>query len=335
MKIRIPRPRALAKGAAAAALTTTLGVALGTVALTAQPAHAADAGMPAAPYLYLGWGNPPDPVQLMKDTGAKDFTLAFLNSGGGCTAAWDGTRPLTGGTDENAINAIRGAGGDVIPSIGGWGGTKLGDTCANSDDLAAAYGKVVDSLKLKALDLDIENTEISNNATQDKILGAIKSLKASHSDLQVIVTIGSTTSGPNVQGKRLITQAKAVGANVDTWTIMPFDFGASGQDMGDLSIQASDGLHSLLKSTFGKSDADTYKMQGISSMNGTTDQSETVTTQDFQQMLDYAKTHHIGRFTFWSANRDRPCPGGGAQSACSGIDQQNWDFTKIVAKYQG
>ncbi|HEY3681646.1 MAG TPA: chitinase [Streptosporangiaceae bacterium] len=332
MQIKLPRARTAARIAAAAA---TLATAFGTATLTTSAAHAADAGMPAAPYIYLGWGSPPDPVQLMSDTGAKDFTLAFLNSGGGCDATWDGQRPLTGGTDEDAINKIRGAGGDVIPSVGGWNGTKLGDVCGDANALAGAYGKVVDGLKLKAIDLDVENTEMDNNATQDKILGAVKILKQDHPDLQVIVTIGTTATGPSDQGKRLITQAKATGAPVDTWTIMPFDFGAAGSDMGDLSIQASDALHAFLKSTYGGSDDATYKMQGISSMNGTTDQSETVTTQDFQQMLDYANTHHIGRFTFWAANRDRPCPGGGAQSACSGIDQQNWDFTKIVAKYQG
>lgn len=330
MKFRLPR-----KAARCAAVAAALVTALGTATLTAPAAHAADAGLPAAPYLYLGWGNPPDPVQLMNDTGAKAFTLAFLNSDGSCNAAWDGTRPLTGGTDSDAISKIRAAGGDVIPSLGGWNGTKLGDVCGSADDLAAAYGKVVDGLSLKAIDLDIENTEMDNNASQDKILGAIKSLKDSHPDLQVIVTIGTTPTGPTDQGKRLITQAKAVGAPVDTWTIMPFDFGTPGQNMGDLSIQASDALHSLLKSTFGTDDAATYKMQGISSMNGTTDQSETVTTDDFNKMLNYANTNHIGRFTFWSVNRDHACPGGGAQSACSGIDQQDWDFTKIVAQYKG
>ena len=332
MKIHLPKARTAARCAAVAA---TLATALGTATLTAPAAHAADAGMPAAPYLYLGWGNPPDPVQIMNDTGAKAFTLAFLNSDGGCNAKWDGQRELTGGTDSDAIAKIRAAGGDVIPSIGGWNGTKLGDVCGSADELASAYGKVVDGLKLKAIDLDVENTEIDNNASQDKILGAVKSLKQSHPDVQVIVTIGTTATGPTDQGKRLITQAKQVGAGVDTWTIMPFDFGAGSGDMGDASIKASDALHSLLKDTFGKSDAETYKMQGISSMNGTTDQSETVTTDDFNQMLDYANTHHIGRFTYWAVNRDRPCPGGGAQQACSGIDQQEWAFTKIVAQYKG
>jgi hypothetical protein len=52
------------------------------------------------------------------------------------------------------------------------------------------------------------------------------------------------------------------------------------------------------------------------------------------QILGYAQQHHLARLTFWSTNRDRPCTGGPADS-CSGIAQQNWDFTRIFAAYTG
>jgi hypothetical protein len=35
-----------------------------------------------------------------------------------------------------------------------------------------------------------------------------------------------------------------------------------------------------------------------------------------------------------SVNRDRPCPGGGV-SNCSGISQNNWQFTQITATFTG
>ncbi len=61
---------------------------------------------------------------------------------------------------------------------------------------------------------------------------------------------------------------------------------------------------------------------GISSMNGITDDNETVTTADFQTILGYAQTHHLARLTFWSANRDRPCPGSYPNDdTCSGVAQ--------------
>ena len=60
---------------------------------------------------------------------------------------------------------------------------------------------------------------------------------------------------------------------------------------------------------------------GISSMNGITDQNETVTVADFRTILAYAQQHHLARLTFWSVNRDRPCTGGPADT-CSGVGQR-------------
>ncbi|GAA4634652.1 cellulose binding domain-containing protein [Actinoallomurus vinaceus] len=289
--------------------------------------------MAAAPYLYFGWGSPPDPTTVMSATGVKWFTLAFVLSDGGCNPAWDGTRPLNG-DDATKIQQIRAAGGDVIPSFGGWSGNKLGEHCSTAQDLAGAYQKVINAYSLKAIDIDMESTEFESEANQDRVLQALKIIKQNNSGVKVILTFGTTTSGPNWWGTRLVQQAAALGVPIDTFTIMPFDFGGGSGNMGQLSIQASEGLHGVLKQNYpGKTDAELYAMQGISSMNGNTDQSETVTTADFQTMRSYAQQHGLSRFTFWSVNRDRPCGSGTGSDACSGVSQQPWDYTKIVAQY--
>jgi hypothetical protein len=59
-----------------------------------------------------------------------------------------------------------------------------------------------------------------------------------------------------------------------------------------------------------------------------------VTQNDFRTMLGYAQQHHLARLTFWSTNRDRPCTGGSPDS-CSGVGQNNWDYTRIFAGYTG
>ena len=66
-------------------------------------------------------------------------------SDGGCTPKWDGSRALTGGSDQSAIDAIHAAGGDVVVSFGGWSGNKLGEHCSNAADLAGAYQAVIDA----------------------------------------------------------------------------------------------------------------------------------------------------------------------------------------------
>ncbi|WP_405514749.1 carbohydrate binding domain-containing protein [Streptomyces canus] len=289
----------------------------------------------AAPYLYLGWGDPPSATSVMSATGIKWYTMAFILSSGGCTPAWDGSRPLTGGNDQSVINSIRSAGGDIVPSIGGWSGNKLGPNCSTPEALAGAYQKVIDAYGLKAIDVDIENTDEFENATvQDRILNALKIVKANNPGLRTILTFGTSTTGPTYWGNRLIEQAKALNANIDVFTIMPFDFGG-GSDMYGNTVNASEGLKIKLKSTFGWDDATAYAHIGISGMNGLSDQQELTSTAIWTQIRDWANSRHIARLAFWSVNRDRPCPGGGVTSNCSGISQNNWQFTSITAGFTG
>ncbi|MFD1660570.1 carbohydrate binding domain-containing protein [Streptomyces caeni] len=289
----------------------------------------------AAPYLYLGWGDPPSATSVMSATGIKWYTMAFMLDSGGCNPAWDGSRPLTGGTDQSVINQIRSAGGDVVPSFGGWQGSKLGANCSSASALAGALQKVIDAYGLKAIDMDIENSdEFENEAVQAKILTALKTVKADNPGLKTIVTFGTSTTGPTYYGNRLIEQAQSLNAGIDVFTIMPFDFGG-GSDMYGSTVNAAEGLKTKLKSTFGWDDATAYSHIGISGMNGLSDQQESTTPAIWTQIRDWANSHHIARLAFWSVNRDRPCAGGGVVSNCSGIGQNNWQFTSITAQFTG
>ncbi|PSL00190.1 glycosyl hydrolase family 18 (putative chitinase) [Murinocardiopsis flavida] len=322
-----------AAGTITPAPADTARVDTATDVVVANESAADPASMGMAPYLYYGWGNPPDAAQLMQDTGVQWFTLSFILSDGGCSPAWDGTRPLDG-ADAQRIEEIRAAGGDVIPSIGGWSGNKLGEACADAESLAGAYQKVIDAYELKGIDIDIESTEVENPATQDKVLSAVKIVKQNNPDLKVFMTLGTTADGPTADGKRLISKAAETDAGVDNWTIMPFNFG--GGDMAADTRKASEGLNAHIASSFGISSEEAYTRQGISSMNGKTDQGETITPADFTAMRDFAQTNQMTRFTFWSVNRDRPCPGGGAPTdSCSGVDQQEWEFSTIVGGFGG
>ncbi|WP_328851720.1 cellulose binding domain-containing protein [Micromonospora globbae] len=289
--------------------------------------------MAAAPYLYPGWGDPPAPATVMGATGIRWFTIAFILSGGGCTPAWDGSGPLTGGTHAATIAAIRAAGGDVIPSIGGWSGNKLGPNCSSAQALAGAYQQVIDAYGLRAIDVDIENSdEFENEVVQDRILGALKIVKQNNPGLKTIITFGTTTTGPSYWGTRLVNRAATLGADIDVFTIMPFNFGG-GANMYQSTVSAAEGLKNTLKSAFGWSDATAYAHMGISGMNGLSDQQELTSPATWTQIRDWAEARSLARFTFWSVNRDRPCPGGGVVAHCSGIAQNTWEFTSITAQY--
>ncbi|XVV02895.1 chitinase [Actinosynnema sp. CA-248983] len=268
----------------------------------------------------------------MNATGVKWFTMAFVLAQGGCNPAWDGNRPLTGGIDASTIAQIRAAGGDIVPSFGGWSGNKLGPNCSTPQALAGAYQKVIDAYRLKAIDIDIENTDEFENATvQDRILEALKIVKQTNPGIQTIVTIPTTRTGPNSWGNRLIERANALGANIDVFTIMPFDFGSS--DIRTDTINATTGLKDKLKATFGWSDAVAFSHAGISGMNGLSDQREVTTTAAWTALRDWAKSNGLGRFSFWAVNRDRGGCDGQVSSHCSGIAQPDWEFTRITAGF--
>jgi hypothetical protein len=286
----------------------------------------------SAPYAYLGWGNPPDPRTIMAATGIKWFTMAFILTNGYCNPMWDGSRPLTGGNDQTTINNIRGAGGDVVVSFGGASGPWLEQSCGSAGELAAAYQKVINTYGLRGIDIDIEGTVYNNPTLQQRTVDALKTVKANNHGITVYVTF---PSGPNGPDSGMINRAHGSGLTVDGWTIMPFDFGGNGQDMGKLTVTAAEGLKNTLKAGYGYTDDQAYRHAGISSMNGVTDVGEIITQGDFQTMLAYAQQHHLARFTFWSANRDRPCGARSAADSCSGVSQSPWDFTRLVARYRG
>ena len=331
------RPRA----ALAAVLCTralVLAVCAAALALAAPSLSAAAQPVElAAPYEYLGWGDPPAPASVIGATGLQDLTLAFVLSHGSCKPAWDGSRPLLGGSDEAAIDSIRAAGGDVDVSFGGWSGKKLGSSCKTPAALAAAYQQVIDAYSLKAIDIDIEHGEFNNRKTRKRVVEALAAVRAANPGLEISVTMGTAETGPEAAGLSLIADAAAVGFMPDAWTVMPFDFGTPRTDMGHASVRALEGLAAALSSAYGIGIDEAYEHAGVSSMNGRTDEaSETVDIEDMQTILTFAAARGLARVAFWSVNRDRSCAGADTSSdSCSEIAQQPLAFTKLLAGYHG
>ncbi|HEY3710724.1 MAG TPA: chitinase [Amycolatopsis sp.] len=333
------RSRLAAVGIAAA---TVLGAAA-TLAATAnaQPdAAAAPAALSnnwyaSAPYLMPQSNNPPDPVTVMNATGQKAFQLAFIlaPNGGGCSPTWDGTSAVSSDTAvAGVISKIRGAGGDVSVSVGGYGGTKLGQTCGSVSATADAYQQVITKYGLKAIDFDLEEPEYENTAAIANELGAAKTLQANNPGLFVSVTMPGTAAGTGWFGTQLLDQAKSIGFSPNNFSIMPFDGGFNG---GSSQVSALEAFHGLLVSHMGWDSATAYSHEGFSGMNGKSDAAEIFNVSDFQTVYDYATSHKLGRFTFWSVNRDRACVGTTDNGVCSNVQQNDWDFTKFTTQFAG
>ncbi len=324
-------------------LATPTAIVAGLVAMAVLLCAAAvpALGQPvemAAPYEYLGWGDPQPPTSVMAATGVQDLTLAFILSKGSCNPEWDGARPLAGGGDQAAIEAIRAAGGEVVVSFGGWSGKKLGSACKSVAALAGAYQKVIDAYGLHADRRRHRAHRVHQRKTRQRVVQALAAVQGANPGLEISITMGTAEAGPEAAGLSLIADAAAIGFQPSSWTVMPFDFGVPRTDMGHASVRALEGLAGDIAGAYHLSSATAYEHVGVSSMNGRTDEaSETVSLEDFQTILAFAGLHHLARVTFWSVNRDRPCKGAEAapEEECSGIAQQPFAFTSTVAGYHG
>jgi hypothetical protein len=135
---------------------------------TPLPAHV------YAPYYetYLA-PNTPSIATTSQQSGAKYFTLAFLQSTGknSCSLDWNGNSAQPLSYYASDIAALRAAGGDVIPSFGGYsadqGGTEIADSCTNVGQIAADYESVITTLGVTRLDMDVEAKSLNNTAGID------------------------------------------------------------------------------------------------------------------------------------------------------------------------
>jgi chitinase len=290
----------------------------------------------SAPYYSVLDSAAPDLGTVMSATGQKAFDMAFiLADGGSCTPAWNGTDPVSGDTQVAAvINEVRSDGGDVTVSAGGYNGTKLGQVCGTAAATAAAYQQVINAYGLHAFDFDLEEPEIENSAAIANELGAAQILQRDNPGLFVSVTIPSIATGANYFGQQLLDEAKTLGFTPNDYTIMPFDGGFNG---GSSQVAALQGFNGQLVSTFGWTSSVAYAHEGFSGMNGRTDSAEYFYQSDFQTVLSFAQSNGLGRFTFWSVNRDRQCNppdnNGSLSSECSSVTQNPWDFTAYTVAF--
>ncbi|HET8933702.1 MAG TPA: chitinase [Polyangiales bacterium] len=298
---------------------------------TEPPLTAAVGHRVVAPYYYLGWGDPPNVQDVMQATGVRWFTLAFVIDGGSCEPSWDAERALDDARDVALIAAIRAHGGDVMVSFGGEKGPALELSCTTPSALAAAYKKVITTHKLEAIDIDIEGPAYADDLAKQRTVAALLEVRAQHPDVALFITLASSTSGPDT---KLIDYAARAGLMVDGWSIMTFDWGDTSTQQAQLSMQALDHLKTALMTAYGFDEREAYRHAGISSMNGRTDEGAFVTVEDMRAVTTFAKQHQLARLTFWSVNRDRPCPDATTVvDRCSSIAQNNWDFTRAIADY--
>jgi len=272
-------------------------------------------------------------TQIKAESGARMFTLAFIQSVDGCVPGWGGTAPIADDTAIAAdIAALRAAGGDVIVAVGGYDGKELGEVCPDVPSLQAAYQQIVDKYKIKILDLDIEHTAIEDPVSIDRRNQALTKLAAANPGLQLNYTLGAYPVGLAANAQYLIKSAVANNTPVTVVNLMTMDYGvpvptgAMGVD-AVATAAATMGQLKLLGMTGARI--------GITPMIGTNDTvTETFTLRDAQDVVTFAKANNwVALIAYWSVSRDNGTCQATVSALCSGITQGPYDFARIFAAF--
>ncbi|WP_433918818.1 cellulose binding domain-containing protein [Streptomyces canus] len=305
---------------------------------TATPTASPSVSTGFAPYVDTSLYPAFDLLASAASTGVKNYNLAFVTDGGGCTPKWGGVTDLASDAVAQQIDALRAKGGDVRVSFGGASGSELATTCSSADALAAAYGKAVDAYGLTKVDFDVEGGALPNTAANTRRAQAIAKLQSQHSGLDVSYTLPVMPEGLTQDGVDLLANAKANGVKIDTVNIMAMDYGpAYSGDMGTYAEQAATATQAQVKGVLGLSDSAAWNAVAVTPMIGVNDvASEIFKVEDASQLVTFAKAKGLGGLSMWSATRDKQCSGGAKPSAdatCSSIVQDAFAFSKAFAAY--
>ncbi|MEV6484979.1 cellulose binding domain-containing protein [Streptomyces sp. NPDC051576] len=310
---------------------------------TASPSQSSGTGTTAgavfAPYVDTSLYPAYDLLANVAATGVKNYTLAFITDGGGCTPKWGGVTDLASDGVASQIGALRAKGGDVRVSFGGASGSELATTCGSASALATAYGKVVDAYGLTKVDFDVEGGALPNTAANTIRAQAIAKLQQEHPNLDVSYTLPVMPEGLTQDGVNLLSNAKSNGVKINTVNIMAMDYGpAYSGDMGTYSQQAATATQAQVKSVLGLSEGAAWKAVAVTPMIGVNDvSSEVFTVEDSNQLVAFAKAKGLGGLAMWSATRDKQCAGGAkptADATCSSITQAPSAFSKAFSAFQ-
>ena len=299
----------------------TLSRGLGAGALSLLLCASAQAGTEVAPYFYTwGFGNGAYKVKTLMDAksqaGMSAATLAFGVSGGGCSLGGGMEYTLNNSAFKSDIQQFLGAGGRLILSFGGAAGQYLESACSEAD-MVALIKNLLDTHKVKAIDFDVEGSQLSNtqlNATRNNV---IKKLQAMYPGLYVSFTLPvlpylnqwNDHGLPN-SAVTLLQGAVQSGVQISMVNVMAMDYGgaySSGKKMGDLAVSAANETFAQIKPLFpAKTDAQVWAMIGVTPMIGQNDiAGEIFTPADAATLVTFARQKGLGLLSMWAMQRDQ------------------------------
>jgi hypothetical protein len=303
-------------------------------AVSATTAAGTGSLVPVAPYVDMGSYPTPSLTTVLAGGHLNSLTLAFI-TGNGCKATWFNAFDPRTGWDRDQIDAVRAQGGDVKISLGGAAGSELAQVCGTPQAVETEYQAIVDAYNLKYLDIDIEGGAVADPASIARRSQALVLLQKARPNVKISLTLPVLPEGLDANGFAVLKSARDNGITLDLVNIMAMDYNRSAGNYGDFAVQAAQSTFNQIKSLWpALTDAQAWLKVGVTPMLGRNDDGGTFNQTHSTQLVNFARTKHLGMLSFWEMTRDRNACNGSLVN-CTNVPQTPYQFSQIFAGYTG
>ncbi|HSY14863.1 MAG TPA: carbohydrate-binding protein, partial [Jatrophihabitantaceae bacterium] len=236
-------------------------------------------------------------------------------------------------------------------SFGGEANSELSVGCTDPTQLEAAYQSVVDRYSVSTIDLDIEGAAASTPEVDARRAAAIAALQAARQaagrPLSVWLTLPVGTSGLTDVGRAVLNSLLGAQVTLTGVNALTMDYGQAlpaGATMATMAESALSALHQQVSDAYSAAgrpiDANTaWQHIGATPMIGQNDTTaERFELSDAQELVNFARSHHLALLSMWSLNRDQSCGPNYpnveiVSDACSGVSESPGAFTNTFAAF--
>ena len=287
-----------------------------------------------------------------------DVVLAFVvaHQTDPCRPAWGAVFDLDDAASEldmdRRVARLRQTGKDAVVSFGGAANDELAVVCEDDDELADAYLAVIDRYDVTTIDLDIEGDALLDDAANERRGRAIASVQSQRrdadGDLAVWVTLPVSAEGLTGDGISALDALLDAGVDVAGVNGMVMNFGGSreGRSMSESVEAAVDSMANQVTAAWKRrgdhiSEREAFARVGATPMIGRNDVvTDVFTLDDAEKLHELAVDRGLGRLSYWSLNRDRPCgtneePIAAASNFCSHEEQDEFAFARVLDDLPG
>lgn len=285
----------------------------------------------------------------------RDAILSFIvaDPGSACTPSWGGAYTMDQASAsldlDRRIARLQQQNGSVAISFGGLDNQELAVTCTDPAKLLDAYQSVVTRYNINTIDLDLENTGLTNSSADARRATAIAELQSARrkagKPLAVWVTLPATPQGLAEDGTNAVSQLLAAHVDLAGVNVMTMDYGsslASGQTMltgSESAMTQTERQLGILYQQAGihLNESSLWAKLGATPMIGQNDTyNEVFTIDDAKAFNKFALSHGVMRMSMWSANRDITCGSNYValkvvSDSCSGVNEGTTNFATLLS----